>query len=632
MAIFEAVEKSREILNQYWGYQQFRPLQEEIVDASIYGHDVFAILPTGGGKSVCFQVPGIAREGITIVISPLIALMQDQVQNLNSKGIKAVMISSDMKYREIDIALDNARFGNTQFLYLSPERLKTKLFIERFKSMDIGLIVVDEAHCISQWGHDFRPAYKEIGKIREFHPEVPMIALTASATDLVKEEIINLLGLRSPQLFTGNTFRPNLHYTVRESENKTVDILNFCKRIPDQTGIIYCSTRKEVKELARKLRAQKIRAGFYHGGLNSNDRKFMLENWMNDQLKVMVATNAFGMGVDKPDVRYVLHHDTPTTIEAYYQEAGRAGRDGKTAQAVLFWEANDLTKNKTSVESKFPENKELQNTYTALCNYLSIAFGAGEDETYEFDLVQFTKNYDIPVAQAYYALKALELNERITFSEKSFQPTKLKFAVNNSTLYKFQVNHELLSPLIMLLTRSYPGIFEYFININEEEVAKRLKINKLKLRERLNQLEQFGLVDISYQSDKPRITFLTPRPNNLESSLTSFHYHQRKNVEVEKVKSMNTYVLSNDCRSALISAYFDLDPRECGVCDNCIRNKNSNYTTKELKLILLEQLPAGIEELSNRNQTDKSQVIKALRELVLEEKVVFHEEQYHLNV
>lgn len=624
------MDKSREILKQHWGYQQFRPLQEEIVDAAIYGHDVFAILPTGGGKSVCFQVPGIAREGITLVISPLIALMQDQVQNLNSKGINAVMISADMKYREIDIALDNARFGNTQFLYLSPERLKSALFIERFKAMDIGLIVVDEAHCISQWGHDFRPSYREIGMIRSYHPEVPMMAVTASATELVKNEIIDLLDLRNPKVFIGNTFRPNIIYSVTESENKAVDIAEFCKARPNETGIIYCATRKKVKEVTRKLRALNIRAGFYHGGLNSSDRKFMLENWMNDQLNVMVATNAFGMGVDKADVRYVLHHDTPSSIEAYYQEAGRAGRDGKTAQAILFWETADLDQNKNTVISKFPDSEQLKNTYNALCSYLSIAFGSGEDETYEFDLVEFTKNYNIPISNAFYHLKALQLNERITFSEKSFQPTKLKFAVNNSTLYKFQVNHESLSPLITLLTRSYPGIFEYFISINEEEIGKRLKMNTHSLREKFKQMEQFGLIDISYQSNQPRITFQTPRPSNLDGAIISEHYLQRKKVELEKVEAMNTYVLSNGCRSALISAYFDLDPRECGVCDNCKQKQSANYTTKELKILLLEQLPGTIIELSNRNSTDKKQIIKALRELTLEEKIEFKDESYQL--
>ncbi|MFZ9027893.1 MAG: RecQ family ATP-dependent DNA helicase [Crocinitomicaceae bacterium] len=624
------MEKSVEILREYWGHHQFRPLQEEIVDASIYGHDVFAILPTGGGKSVCFQVPGIAREGITLIISPLIALMQDQVRTLKEMGLNAVMLSSDMKYREIDIALDNARFGNTQFLYLSPERLKSSLFLERFKAMDIGLIVVDEAHCISQWGHDFRPSYQEIGKIRELHPEVPMMAVTASATEQVKNEIIELLHLRNPKTFIGNTFRPNIHYSVNESENKDVDILNFCKERINETGIIYCSTRKKVKELTRKLRAINISAGFYHGGLSANDRKFMLDSWMNGSLNVMVATNAFGMGVDKADVRFVLHHDIPSSIEAYYQEAGRAGRDGKSAQAILFWEFADLTSNTDGIQAKFPDPEELKKTYAALCNHLSIAFGSGEDETYEFDLIAFTKNYDLAIAKAYYHLKALQLNERLTFSEKSFQPTKLKFAVNNSTLYKFQVNHDSLSSLITLLTRSYPGIFEYFVSLNEMEIAKRLKISTDKLRLQLQQLEQFGLIDISYQSDKPRITFQVPRPSSNDSPVTTAHYNHRKQVELEKVKAMNDYALSNDCRSSLISAYFDLDPRDCGVCDNCKRKTSATYTTKELKLLIQEQLPASINELSHRNNSDRKQVIKALRELTLEEKVIFENDQYLL--
>lgn len=624
------MDKSVEILRKYWGYHQFRPLQEEIVDAAIYGHDVFAILPTGGGKSVCFQVPGVAREGITMIISPLIALMQDQVRTLNEMGLNAVMLSSDMKYREIDIALDNARFGNTQFLYLSPERLKSSLFLERFKAMDIGLIVVDEAHCISQWGHDFRPSYQEIGKIRELHPEVPMMAVTASATEQVKNEIIELLHLRNPKTFIGNTFRPNIHYGVHESENKGVDILNFCKERAEDTGIIYCSTRKKVKELTRKLRAINIPAGFYHGGLNATDRKFMLDSWMNGSLKIMVATNAFGMGIDKSDVRFVLHHDIPSSIEAYYQEAGRAGRDGKSAQAILFWEMIDLSSNTDGIQAKFPDPESLKKTYAALCSHLNIAFGSGADETYEFDLIEFTKNYNLPITKVYYHLKALQLNERLTFSEKSFQPTKLKFAVNNSTLYKFQVNHDSLSSLITLLTRSYPGIFEYFASLNEVEIAKRLKISPDKFRLQLQQLEQFGLIDVSYQSDKPRITFQVPRPSNNDSPVTTTHYNHRKQVELGKAKAMNDYALSNGCRSSLISAYFDLDPRDCGVCDNCKRKSSATYTTKELKLLIMDQLPASISELSNRNNSDRNQVTKALRELTLEEKVKFVDEQYQL--
>ena len=622
------MDESKKILKKFWGYDQFRPLQEEIVDASILGHDVFALLPTGGGKSICYQIPGIARDGITLIVSPLIALMQDQVKTLQRMGLSAVMLSSDMKYREIDIALDNVRFGNTQFLYLSPERLKSPLFRERFKSMKVGLIVVDEAHCISQWGHDFRPPYKEIGKVRELHPEVPIMAVTASATKLVKQEIIELLRLRNIKIFSGNSFRPNIQYRVLKSKNKSLDILKYCEESSDETGIIYCSTRKKVKELTRKLRAINISAGFYHGGLNSTDREFMFDSWMSGNLKIMVATNAFGMGVDKSDVRFVIHHDMPTSIEEYYQEAGRAGRDGNSAHAIIFWEEQDLSSNRDAIFKKFPEPLVLKKTYTSLCSYLRIAFGSGEEETYELDLKNFTDSYGISLAEAYYHLKALELNERLTFNEKTFQPTRLRFEINNSTLYKFQVNHDTLSPLITILTRSYPGIFENYAYLNESEIAKRLKINNDKLRQQLQQLEKFGLIDITYQSDKPRITFQVARPMNSNSSITNSNYLERKEIELEKVSAMIDYVQSNECRSSFISAYFDLDPKECGVCDNCRIKNKKDISTRELKVIILNQLPSSITALMNENNTEREQIVKALRELINEEKVDYENNIY----
>jgi len=622
------LDESKKILKKFWGYDQFRPLQEEIVDASILGHDVFALLPTGGGKSICYQIPGIARDGITLIVSPLIALMQDQVKTLQRMGLSAVMLSSDMKYREIDIALDNARFGNTQFLYLSPERLKSPLFRERFKSMKVGLIVVDEAHCISQWGHDFRPPYKEIGKVRELHPEVPIMAVTASATKLVKQEIIELLRLRNIKIFSGNSFRPNIQYRVLKSKNKSLDILKYCQESSDEKGIIYCSTRKKVKELTRKLRAINISAGFYHGGLNSTDREFMLDSWMSGNLKIMVATNAFGMGVDKSDVRFVIHHDMPTSIEEYYQEAGRAGRDGNSAHAIIFWEEQDLSSNRDAIFKKFPEPLVLKKTYTSLCSYLRIAFGSGEEETYELDLKNFTDSYGISLAEAYYHLKALELNERLTFNEKTFQPTRLRFEINNSTLYKFQVNHDTLSPLITILTRSYPGIFENYANLNESEIAKRLKINNDKLRQQLQQLEKFGLIDITYQSDKPRITFQVARPMNINSSITNSNYLERKEIELEKVNAIIDYVHSRECRSSFISAYFDLDPKECGVCDNCLIKNRKDIPIRELKVLILNQLPSSIKVLMNENNTEREQIVKALRELINEEKVDYENNIY----
>jgi ATP-dependent DNA helicase RecQ len=352
------VKKSREILKHFWGYDAFRPLQEDIVDDAINGKDILALLPTGGGKSVCSQVPGLAREGLTIVVSPLIALMQDQVQNLIKNGIKATALTGAMTYRELDVTLDNARFGGYDFLYTSPERLKSNLFIERFKRMKVGLIVVDEAHCISEWGHDFRPSFLDISKLREHHPEVPVLALTATATQKVKEDIIHYLKLKNVVIHEAPFSRPNLSYNVHHTENKLLDIVKYCRKHLSEVGIIYCSTRKAVKEIAKKLVANQISCDIYHGGMNASERSQSLNRWMNEEVKVMVATNAFGMGIDKPNVRYVLHFEVPGSPEAYFQEAGRAGRDGQEAISVCFYEQSDGSFLIQQVERKFPEKEK----------------------------------------------------------------------------------------------------------------------------------------------------------------------------------------------------------------------------------------------------------------------------------
>ena len=453
------MKKTQEILKQYWGYDHFRPLQEEIVDSVIYGHDTLAILPTGGGKSICFQIPGMGLDGLTLVISPLIALMQDQVESLLKKGINAACITGAMSYREIDITLDNARFGNMKFLYTSPERLKSTLFIERFKEMPISLIVVDEAHCISEWGHEFRPAYREIKDIKLYHPNAPIIALTASATDHVKQDIIEQLDLRSPKLFYGSLERPNIHYRVQATENKLGEILSFCKSHSNVSGIVYCQTRRSVKELVKQLRSQKVPAGFYTVVCPV---KIVLICFLNGKMiayRFMIATNAFGMGIDKPNVRYVLHYEMPNNLEAYYQEAGRAGRDEKSALALAFWEQEDLRLMQERLNAKFPPIDQIRNIYNALFNFLTIAYSSGSGESYEFDMASFTKVFKFSVAEVYYTLQLLQLDQRLIFSENSFHPTRVKFAIGNAALYKFQVTHDTASDFNHLVNAKLPRNF-----------------------------------------------------------------------------------------------------------------------------------------------------------------------------
>lgn len=625
------MDKSREILQKIWGYSAFRPLQEEIVDAAIYGHDTLAILPTGGGKSICFQVPGIARDGLTIVVSPLIALMQDQVSNLRKKGVKADLITSNMTYREIDIALDNARFGKLKFLYTSPERLKSSLFVERFKLMNIGLIVVDEAHCISEWGHDFRPAYRDIVELREHHPEVPVIALTASATQEVQDDIVKVLDLRKVKIFKGSLKRENISYRVAASENKSQSVLEYCREHILESGIVYCQTRRSVKDLVRLLRSHRISAGMYHGGMSSDDRKYMLEHWMKGSIKVMVATNAFGMGIDKPDVRFVLHFEMPNNLEAYYQEAGRAGRDEKSAVAIAFWERSDLDTMRTQLKLKYPDKDRIKQIYEGVCNFLKVAIGSGENESYPFDIRLFAKQFSMQVTEVYNALCILELNGSMQLSEGGFLPTRLKFNIGSSAIYKFQVSHEGVSNLITLITRSYPGVFDRFVSIDEKEFATRLKISSDELRKKLEFLEKYGVIDVHFQSVKPQLVFLNERLPPSNFTILNAVYEKRKQVEQHKLDSMIEYICSENCRSELIASYFGSPTEKCGKCDVCASEISNAYSFEELLELLPDLLPATITQLSEKTNTGKEFVQKALHALILEERIQFEDRVYRIS-
>ncbi|GAB5418643.1 MAG: ATP-dependent DNA helicase RecQ [Crocinitomicaceae bacterium] len=622
------MEKSREILQKIWGYSNFRPLQEEIVDSVIYGHDTLAILPTGGGKSVCFQVPGIALDGVTLVISPLIALMQDQVNQLEKRGIRASLISSGLSYREIDIALDNARFGNTKFLYTSPERLKSDLFIERFKRMNIGLIVVDEAHCISEWGHDFRPSYREIANIRAHHPNAPVIAVTASATKQVKLDIVSQLELKAPKQFEGSLERKNVLYGLQEAENKMHRVLEYCQRNEDRSGIVYCQTRRSVKEVVTQLRAHKISAGIYHGGMSSEDRSYMLEEWMQNRLKVMVATNAFGMGIDKPDVRFVLHFELPNNLEAYYQEAGRAGRDGQPSDAIGFWNSRDIDQMKERLQAQYPSKDRIKTIYNAICNYLQVAIGSGKDETYPFNLQAFSNTFEVSASETYYALRVLQLNETIGLAESSFFPTRLRIIIGNKALYTFQVAHDTLAPLITLLTRSYPGIFDRFTTLHQGKLAQRLNITEKKLQEQLERLEQYGVIDVQFQSNLPKVTFLQERIADSQLELAPSVYLHRKEREEAKLQSLMDFVQSDECRSKLISQYFGDEGHDCGICDNCLRQE---FDSKYLHGVILAKLPCTFAYLETEIPASKELLQKAIRALMHDE-VIYYEEGTYFSV
>ncbi|WP_107037918.1 RecQ family ATP-dependent DNA helicase [Brumimicrobium mesophilum] len=579
-----------EILKKYWGFDTFRKQQEDIVQSAINGHDTFALLPTGGGKSICFQVPGIAREGICLVISPLIALMQDQVKNLKSRGLKAAAITSGMSRREIDIILDNAKFGALDFLYVSPERLKTEIFIARFKQMKISLIAIDEAHCISQWGHDFRPPYTEIHKLREIHSDVPFIAVTATATDEVREDIITQLEMRNPNYFEGDFARENISYEVYAVENKRNAILKACKRFMGSTGIIYCQTRRETKEIARLLIAHNFSAGVYHGGMVGADRNKKLEAWLNNEIRIVVATNAFGMGIDKPDVRFVLHYEIPNNLEAYFQEAGRSGRDGKASRNMAFYTQIDLLRMRQRLDNQFPPIDYIKTVYRALCNHFGIAIGSGANESYGLAIKDLVKKYDFDPLKTYNALKILELNGSILFNEAVFHPTKLKFIVGNKTLYNFQLKNDDYDPLISYLSRSNPGIFDNYYQLDETRIGQKLRKSKAIIHNQLQYIEKQGLADISWQSELPQVTLLHERLPDDYMQIDKKVYQTRKDVAHKKLESMLNFVQKPICRSILLLNYFSQKGKPCGKCDVCLAEDKSNYSGEELQRIINDLL------------------------------------------
>jgi len=619
-------------LKHYWGYDSFRVGQQQIVEDSFKGNDVLALMPTGGGKSICFQVPGLMREGITIVVSPLIALMQDQVNTLRSKNIASVAITSGMSFRELDIVLDNAKFGAYKFLYTSPERLQSYLFIERFKQMKVGLIVVDEAHCISEWGHDFRPSFMEIKNLRTFHKNVPIIALTATATTQTKKDIIDKLELRSPKIHQSPFERPNLIYSSFLSENKLQDIIDLCKRRQQQTGIVYCQTRKSVKFVANILYKNNISVGIYHGGMNKDERKNMLDAWLKDQIKVMVATNAFGMGIDKPDVRFVVHFEFPNSLEAYFQEAGRGGRDGQTSVAINYWNKEDLENMDKQLQQKFLPIDEVKHVYRALCNHLKIAIGSGNGETYSFNLIEFCNIFKIPVIKCYNALKILETMKQIAFSEGVYHGTKLKFAIKHTSLYNFQIQHEQFYPLTLLLVRAYPGIFDTFIEIEEYELCKRLKITSIEFEKQLKFLEQYGILDIDWKSDAPTITFLHSRMPYDYVELKPSTYMQRKKSMFDKLDAVRKYLTTQECRSLLLINYFGVESKPCGKCDNCLKKTESQSFAEDIiqitqKIIESPKNNAELKALFD----DPNRYKKSIRQLIIEEKIIFDGQCYNIN-
>ncbi len=579
MVIFDTRTMPVQVLQEFWGYESFRPLQEQIINSVLEGNDTLALLPTGGGKSICFQIPQLMKEGLALVISPLVALMKDQVQNLADRGIKAISIHSGMSRREVDMALNNAAYDEqVKFLYVSPERLATNLFSSYLNVLPISTIVVDEAHCISQWGYDFRPDYLQIGKIRE-RVDAPVLALTATATPQVCEDIMDKLAFRDRVLFKSDFERANLNYIVRESADKMGQLLSVCRGVPG-TGIVYMRNRAKCEEMAAALKAAGISADFYHAGLQSISRSERQQDWKSGKTRVMVCTNAFGMGIDKPDVRFVVHLDIPDSPEAYFQEAGRAGRDGKTAYAVLVYNQQDISRLNQIVDLSFPPLDYVEDIYQKIHIFYEIPYEHGEGRELKFHLEDFCRQFSLQRAKTHYAVQYLDRIGQISYSEDVEIPTRVKIIPDRQALYSIELPNPQMVSLLELLMRNYTGIFSYAVPVDEQSLSRGLKISVPQLRVLLYETSLEHVIKY-IPCDVSTVVFLRhPRLRPGDVDLKPLYYKRLREAAQERATQMEQYCTSTDeCRSARLIRYFGQEEvRDCGVCDVCRARKGRART------------------------------------------------------
>ncbi|QPH39857.1 RecQ family ATP-dependent DNA helicase [Pedobacter endophyticus] len=626
-----------EILQKYWGHPAFRPLQQEIITSVLEKKDTLALLPTGGGKSICFQVPALVNEGICIVVSPLIALMKDQVENLKSRGIEAVAIYAGMGKREIDILLDNCIYGKIKFLYLSPERLLSDLVRVRISYMNVNLIAVDEAHCISQWGYDFRPPYLQIAKLREILPDVPVLALTATATSFVRQDIMEKLEMKEPQVFVKSFARDNLSYVVFGQEDKYKKLIDICKNVGG-TGLVYVRNRRETAEVSNFINRNHIKADFYHAGLERAVRFQKQEDWKLNKTRIIVATNAFGMGIDKADVRFVVHLDLPESLEAYYQEAGRAGRDEKRSYAVLLANQSDVMGLEARYIDTFPSADEIKKVYHYLGNYFQLAFGAGEGITFTFDIADFCKRFNISVLKTISALKFLEHDGYIALSESVFLPSRLMFIVGHEDVYRFQIENRAYDGVIKTILRSYGGAFDGFVKINEADLAKKLKVSFNDIVALLNKLQSIEMLTYIQQTDQPQLQYIRPRVDMDHFDLDVKYLALRKEIMLKQINAVVAYTTSNKCRSVQLLNYFDEHhAAKCGVCDVCLAEKRAENEVQindeiEFEIVsLLQHQPLSLDELvQSIKHGAENERIEAIRELLDAGKIKTDGKKYYL--
>ncbi len=618
-----------QILTKYWGYAAFRPLQEEIIQSVASGKDTLGLMPTGGGKSVTYQVYSLSRPGICLVITPLIALMKDQVENLNQRGIKALAIYSGMTGQEIKIAMDNAAWGNYKFLYLSPERTATERFRERIGQLDVNLIAVDEAHCISQWGYDFRPSYLRIAELREFLPDIPVLAVTATATAQVVDDIQDQLKFKKKNVLRTSYYRSNLVYLVRDEEDKMNYLVKAVLKAKG-SGIVYVKSRKLTREVSDLLRKNQVSADYYHAGLPSKIRSAKQEAWKSGKCRVIVSTNAFGMGIDKADVRFVIHLEAPDSVEAYFQEAGRAGRDGKTAWAVLLYNNSDKVKLQKNVIKAFPEPDIIKRIYEAICNFNQLAVGFGKNQIFEFNMGTFASKFSFQITAVFNSLKILQREGYLELTDELDNPSKVYFQVDRDDLYKFQVANAEFDGFVKLLLRSYTGLFTNYVAIDEPLMAQRASVSPDLVYQFLIKLRSLKIIDYIPQKKTPYLIFTRERIDVDRLKMSKENYEDRKIDYIKRIDAVIHYASSgHKCRSQLLLQYFgEGESVRCGKCDVCLARNELNVSkyefdnvSEQIKRALFE--PCFYEELLTKIEGNPENAIKIVRWLLENEKIVY---------
>jgi ATP-dependent DNA helicase RecQ len=620
------MSEALQILQKYWKHDSFRSLQEEIIDSVVNGRDTFALMPTGGGKSICFQVPAMMKEGICLVISPLVALMKDQVANLQHRNIKAIALTGGIRQEEIIDLLDNCQYGNYKFLYLSPERLQSDWILDRIKTLPINLIAIDEAHCVSQWGHDFRPAYLKIAQLKAHFPAIPFLALTATATSRVKEDIISELKLEKPQLFKKSFARKNIAYMVFEVEDKLHRIAQILKKNP-QSSIIYVRNRKACLEISSQLQLLGFEATFYHGGLNSKEKDKNMQLWMQDKAQVIVATNAFGMGIDKATVKTVIHIQFPENIENYYQEAGRAGRNEEKAFAVLLHSPADIIQAENQFINVLPDKKFLKDMYVKLCNFFQIAYGEGIDEHFFLNLNSFCTKYSFPVLKTYNALQFLDRQGIITLSKEFSEKISLQFLIPSKEVIRYSSLNPIDAEIIVVILRTYPGIYETQTVFNASLIAKKSNHTESQVHTLLLKLKEKSIIDYQAKNNDTRLVFNEVREDDRTINRVSKFLERQNKLKVTQLQSVIEYVNNQtECRSKIILDYFGEKTTEnCGICSFCITSKKTKSDTQSIAYQILSALE--IEDLSSREIHNKLEfnqdaIIFVLQELLEHQKII----------